>query len=442
MMPEAVLTVLRRLNDAGFAACAVGGCVRDALLGRTPDDWDITTAAKPEQVMALFPGHSIPTGLQHGTVTVRSQGQSLEVTTFRADGVYSDHRHPDEVTFSPELSEDLKRRDFTVNAMAMDAAGQITDLFGGREDLRNRIIRAVGDPDRRFEEDALRILRALRFAAVLGFTVEENTAAAIRRKAHTLQNIAVERITVEMTKLLCGADACRVLLEFPDVIGVFLPEVLPAVGFDQRNVHHIYDVWGHTAHAVGAAIPDPIVRWTMLFHDLGKPKCFTVDEAGTGHFYGHGKLSLTIAREAMRRLKFSNEHRDEIAALVDWHDRVVPVTPKGIRRCLNALGKEGTERLIAVKRADNLAQSPAYRDRQKTLDEAEMILHDLLSQEACFSLKQLAVNGRDMMALGLSGPAVGRMLQRLLEQVLEERLPNEREALLRWARENQLTKPL
>lgn len=436
MMPEAVLTVLRRLNEGGFAAYAVGGCVRDTLLERTPDDWDITTAAHPEQVAALFPGKCIPTGLQHGTVTVRQDGQSFEVTTFRADGVYSDHRHPDQVRFSTELSEDLKRRDFTVGAMAMDADGAITDLFGGRADLANRVIRCVGEPERRFDEDALRILRALRFASTLGFTVEENTAANLRRKAHTLRSIAAERITVEMTKLLCGVDACRVLLDFPDVIGVFLPEVLSAVGFDQRNIHHIYDVWGHTAHAVGAAIPDPIVRWAMLFHDLGKPKCFTVDEAGVGHFYGHGKHSLTIAREAMTRLKFSCDHRDAIAALVDWHDRVIPVTPKGLRRCLNALGPENARRLIAVKRADNLAQSPAYRDRQRTLDEAERILTDLLERDECFSLKQLAVNGHDVMALGLRGSAVGDMLRRLLEQVLEERLPNEREVLLNWAREN------
>ena len=436
MVPENVKTVLRRLNGAGFAAYAVGGCVRDSLLRRAPDDWDVTTAARPEQVTALFPGCAIPTGLQHGTVTVRLGGQSYEVTTFRSDGVYSDHRHPDQVTFSADLAEDLKRRDFTIGAMAVDAAGKITDLFGGQEDLRCRVIRCVGAPDRRFDEDALRILRALRFAAVLGFTVEAGTAAAIRRKAHLLRAIAAERITVEMTKLLCGPDACRVLLDFPDVIGVFLPEVLPAVGFDQRNIHHIYDVWGHTAHAVGAAISDPVVRWTMLFHDIGKPKCFTVDEKGTGHFYGHGKLSHAMALEAMTRLKFSNEHRRQIADLVDWHDRVIPDTARGVRRCLNALGEEGVRRLIAVKRADNLAQSPAYRDRQRYLDRLEEILAELLEEDACFSLKQLAVNGRDMLALGLRGARVGAMLNALLERVLDETLPNDREALLRWAEEN------
>ena len=442
MLPPSVLSILRALNGAGFAAYAVGGCVRDSLLGRSPDDWDVTTAARPEQVMALFPGESIPTGLQHGTVTVRSGGMSVEVTTFRADGVYSDHRHPDEVSFSADLTEDVKRRDFTVNAMAMDAAGEITDLFGGREDLQSRVIRCVGDPYRRFEEDALRILRALRFAAVLDFTVESVTAAACRDLAPTLKCIAAERITAEMTKLLCGASARRVLLEFPDVIGVFLPEILPAVGFDQRNVHHIYDVWEHTARAVGASENDPVVRWAMLFHDLGKPACFTVDGQGVGHFYGHGRRSLSIARDAMSRLKFSNEHRRQVADLVDWHDRVIPVTARGMRRCLNALGEEGTARLIAVKRADNLAQSPAYRSRQRQLDEAEAIVADLLSRDACFSLRQLAVNGRDMTALGLSGPAVGGMLRQLLERVLAEELPNDRDALLQWAREHTENKPL
>ena len=442
MMPQPVKEVLCRLNDAGYAAYAVGGCIRDLLLGREPDDWDITTAARPEQVMSLFAGHCIPTGLQHGTVTVRQGGGSYEVTTFRTDGIYSDHRHPDSVSFSDTLEEDLKRRDFTIGAMAMDAGERIIDLFGGREDLLAGRIRAVGSADRRFDEDALRIMRALRFASVLGFSLEEETAAAARRCAPMLRAIAVERLRVEMTKLLCGRDAAKVLLEYPDVISVFLPEILPAVGLDQRNVHHIYDVWGHTAHAVAAATEDPIVRWTMLFHDLGKPNCFTVDEGGVGHFYGHGKESLKIALAAMSRMKFSNEDRDAVAKLVDWHDRVIPVTPKGIRRCLNALGTEGTRRLIAVKRADNLAQSPIYRSRQQELDRAEEILEELLAQDACFSLKQLAVKGGDVMTLGLKGPAVGEMLQCLLEKVLEESLPNEREALLAWARRYMKTEQL
>ena len=435
MLPQEVLEILRRLNGHGYEAYAVGGCVRDQLLGRTPDDWDLTTSARPDQVMELFAPHCIPTGLQHGTVTVRQNHRSFEVTTFRTDGIYSDHRHPDEVCFSDRLEEDLKRRDFTVGAMAMDAGGRIVDLFGGREDLENGVIRCVGEADRRFDEDALRIMRALRFASVLGFSIAPDTADAIRRGREKLRHIAAERICVEMTKLLCGADAARVLLEFPEVIGVFLPEMLPAVGFDQKNRHHCYDVWEHTVRAVEATPVEPVLRWTMLFHDLGKPYCFTEDEAGVGHFYGHGKISRTLAAEAMSRLKFDNDSRNRIELLVDWHDRVIPCTRRGLRRALNKLGADGAAQLIAVKRADNLAQAPAYRDRQRELDRAEETIAELMAEDACFSLKQLAVNGRDMMALGLSGPAIGQMLQQLLDQVLEEKLPNDRETLLRWAKE-------
>lgn len=435
MLPQEVLDILRRLNESGYAAYAVGGCVRDRLLGRVPEDWDLTTSARPEQVMELFAGHCIPSGLQHGTVTVRRNRRSFEVTTFRTDGVYSDHRHPDQVTFSDRLEEDLSRRDFTVGAMAMDADGRIVDLFGGREDLKNGVIRCVGDPDQRFDEDALRIMRALRFASVLRFSIDPDTADAIRRSREKLRHIAPERIREEMNKLLCGPDAARILLAFPEVIGVFLPEMLDAVGLDQRNPYHCYDVWEHTVRSVEAAPAEPILRWTMLFHDLGKTRCMTVDEAGVGHFYGHGKISCAMAREAMMRLKFDNDSRDRIERLVDWHDRVIPCNRKGLRRTVNKLGPEDALRLIAVKRADNLAQAPACRGRQGELDRARQILDELMAEDACFSLKQLAVNGRDMMALGLSGPAVGRMLQRLLELVLEEELPNRQEDLLRRAEE-------
>ncbi len=433
MLPGDVLDILDRLNSAGHAAYAVGGCVRDLLLGRRPDDWDVTTSARPEQVMELFAGCCVPTGLQHGTVTVRIDSRSYEVTTFRTDGVYSDHRHPDRVTFSDRLEEDLKRRDFTIGAMAMDASGAVTDLFGGREDLKNGVIRCVGDPDARFGEDALRIMRALRFASVLDFSVATDTADAIRRGREMLRGIAAERIREEMTKLLCGKAAARVLLEFPEVVGVFLPEMQAAVGFDQRNPHHCYDVWEHTVRSVEAVPAEPVLRWTMLFHDLGKTSCFTVDPAGVGHFYGHGRISSAMAREAMARLRFDNDSRERIGLLVDWHDRDVPCTRKGLLRTMNTLGADGAAQLIAVKRADNLAQAPAYRGRQAELDRAEEILSQLLAEGACFSLKQLAVNGRDMMELGLAGPAVGRMLHRLLDRVLEEKLPNDREMLLRWA---------
>ena len=255
MLPPEVLRIIRRLNGAGHLAYAVGGCVRDQLLGRTPEDWDLTTSARPEQVMELFAPHCVPTGLAHGTVTVRQDQRCVEVTTFRTDGPYSDHRHPDAVKFSHRLEEDLRRRDFTIGAMAMDADGGIVDLFGGREDLENGVIRCVGRADRRFEEDALRLMRALRFASVLGFSVASDTADAIRRHRRELRHVAPERLRVEMTKLLCGSDAARVLLDFPEVIAVFLPQMAAAVGFEQRNSHHCYDVWEHTARAV-AAVPE------------------------------------------------------------------------------------------------------------------------------------------------------------------------------------------
>ena len=280
MFPQQIGVILTRLEQAGFAAYAVGGCVRDTLLGRVPEDWDVTTAARPEQVSALFAGHCIPTGLRHGTVTVRQDGLSVEVTTFRADGPYSDHRRPDAVYFSDSLAEDLARRDLTVNAMAMDVRGDITDLYGGRDDLRRGILRCVGDPDKRFDEDALRIMRTLRFASVLGFTVEARTAAALHRCAPLLRDIAAERLLTEMDRLLCGAYVLPVLLAYPDVLGVFLPELLPCVGLDQRNRHHLYDVWEHTARSVAAIPSEPVLRWAMLLHDVGKPACFTVDGQG------------------------------------------------------------------------------------------------------------------------------------------------------------------
>lgn len=430
MFPQQIGVILTRLEQAGFPAYAVGGCVRDTLLGRVPEDWDVTTAARPEQVSALFAGHCIPTGLRHGTVTVRQDGLSVEVTTFRADGPYSDHRRPDAVYFSDSLAEDLARRDLTVNAMAMDVRGDITDLYGGRDDLRRGILRCVGDPDRRFDEDALRIMRTLRFAAVLGFTVEARTAAALHRCAPLLRDIAAERLLTEMDRLLCGAYVLPVLLAYPDVLGVFLPELLPCVGLDQRNRHHLYDVWEHTVRSVAAIPPEPVLRWAMLLHDVGKPICFTVDGRGVGHFYGHPKVSAALAGEICRRLRMDKRTAHEIVTLVRWHDRDIPRTEKAIARAVHQLEEDTFRRLLAIKRADNLAQHPDYRGRLTEIDRAEVILDGLLAKQACFSLRDLAVNGGDLLALGLRGPTVGHTLNALLEQVLDGTLPNERGALL------------
>lgn len=433
-IPETVQAVLRTLEAAGHEAWCVGGCVRDLLLKKTPDDWDVTTSALPEQTLPLFGADAVPTGLRHGTVTVRTAGGPVEVTTYRCDGAYLDHRRPETVTFTRSLAEDLSRRDFTVNAMAMDLRGNLRDPFGGRRDLQSGILRCVGEPDRRFTEDALRILRGLRFAAVLNFWIEPDTAAALHRCRDLLRSIAAERIRVELVKLLCGAGAAEVLREYPDVIGVFWPELLPLVGLDQQNRHHCYDVWEHTLHSLEAVSADPVLRLTMLLHDVGKPACFTVDQGGTGHFYKHSALSRKMADEMLGRLKFDTETRRTVVRLVEWHDHDIPRTDKGMRRALMALGREDLRRLIAVKRADNLAQAPEFRDTPKEIDKAERIFKDLLVREECFSLRQLAVNGKDLTALGLSGPEVGRTLQALLERVVDGDLPNDRETLLNWIR--------
>ena len=426
--------MLQTLEHAGHEAYAVGGCVRDILMGKAPHDWDVTTSALPQETMALFNHFAIPTGLQHGTVTVRSGALTCEVTTFRTDGDYPDHRHPAAVTFTRSLREDLARRDLTVNAMAMDMRGTLHDPFDGQADIRRRILRCVGQPEHRFREDALRILRTLRFSATLGFMIEEDTHQALRAQCGDLRYVAAERVREELTKLLCGTDVLRVLLEDPQVLGVVLPEILPCVGFDQHNRHHCYDVWGHTAHAVAAAPPDPVLRWAMLLHDLGKPRCFTLDDQGVGHFHGHHRPSAEMAEAVCRRLRFDKATARQICMLVRYHDRPIPLTEKAIRRAMNQLGVEGLRQLCAVKRADNLAQHPDYRSRQREIDEGEAIMDALLEKDACFSLKQLAVNGRDMAALGLEGPAIGQALQALLEAVMDGETDNDRAALLALAK--------
>lgn len=440
-IPEHVRDVLEKLESAGHEAWCVGGCVRDALSGREPEDWDAATAALPEETVSIFGERALPTGLKHGTVTVRTPGGPVEITTYRLDGAYHDHRRPDFVTFTRSLEEDLARRDFTINAMALDLRGELRDPFGGRADLERRVLRCVGEPDRRFEEDALRILRGLRFAAVLGLEIGEETAAAIRRNREGLRDIAAERIQVELFKLLPGERAAEVLRGYPDIFGVFWPELLAMVGFKQRNRHHRYDIWEHTLHALDAVSGDLVLRLTMLLHDVGKPTCFTLDEAGVGHFYGHPNLSRRLADGMLRRLKCGTDLRETVVRLVEWHDKNIPRTAKGVRRALRDLGEEDLRRLIQVKRADNLGQAPAYWYRQKELDLAEEILDRLLAEDACFSLKQLAVRGTDLLDLGLSGPAVGEALEGLLSKVIDGNLPNEREALLDEVRKTRLRPP-
>ena len=434
-LPSQVHTALDRLTAAGWEAYVVGGAVRDALRGCAAGDWDITTNAEPAQVERVFAGERlIETGLRHGTVTVLLDGLPLEITTYRVDGDYTDHRRPDAVRFTRSLREDLLRRDFTMNALAYNPRTGLVDVCGGAEDIARGVVRCVGEPDRRFQEDGLRILRALRFASVLGFQIAPETAAAIHRNRALLQYLAAERVQSELTKLLCGQNVDAVLREFSDVLAVPIPELRPMFGFEQHNPHHDRDVWLHTAAVVEHIPPEPVLRWTMLLHDVGKPPCFTVDDRGVGHFYGHPKVSAELAETACRRLRMDKRTAHQVVTLVQWHDRDIPRTEKAITRAVHQLGEGTFRQLLAVKRADNLAQHPDYRYRLADIDRAEEILNTLLEKQACFSLRDLAVNGRDLTALGLRGPAIGQTLNALLAQVMDGALPNQRDALLNAAR--------
>ena len=433
-VPPRAAAALEALEKAGFESWVVGGCVRDALLGREPHDWDIATAAVPAEGMAVFAGERvIETGLRHGTFTLLTPEGPLEITTFRTEGDYSDRRHPDAVTFVRDIREDLSRRDFTVNAMAYSPRRGLRDDFGGREDLERGIIRCVGDPDARLGEDALRILRALRFAARYGFSVEAETAAALRRNQELLNRISPERVFAELRGLVCGAGAGEVLLAFPEVIFAVLPELAPMEGFDQgMPENHQYDVWGHTAHALDLIEPDPVLRLVMLFHDGGKPERFTRDAAGRAHFHGHPERGAEIADAALRRLRCDNLTRQTVVTLVRWHDFRSEGSRRALRRLLARIGPENMARLRAVRTADAGAHTPAARDRMLArVREDDVLLGEILSEGTCLTVKDLAVGGKD---LDMDpGPAVGAVLRRLLDEVLDETLPNEREALLRRA---------
>lgn len=434
-LPAPVTMALDRLQEAGYEAYLVGGCVRDLLRGKRPQDYDLTTSALPEQTEAVFDGERlVKTGLRHGTVTALLEGMALEITTFRVDGTYSDARRPDAVRFTPLLTEDLARRDFTVNAMAWSPATGLTDPFGGREDLEARVLRCVGDPALRFTEDALRILRALRFSATLAFSIEAETGEALRELAPRLPLVSAERVYSELCKLLCGVRAGQVLLDWTDVLGEVLPELLPMRGFDQRNRHHCYDVLTHAVRTLEGVPPVPELRWAALLHDLGKPAAFTLDEKGEGHFKGHPDISAALTEQILRRLRASRATRETVTELVRLHDRQIEPTARAVRRVLSRYGAEFFSQLMQLKRADNLAQAPAYRDRQQLYDRIEALARDILREKPCLSLRELAVDGNDLMALGIPrGPKLGQTLQALFDGVLSGALENERETLLRAA---------
>jgi len=441
-LPDYVNTALRRLEEAGFAAYVVGGCVRDAVMGRTPGDYDVTTAALPEQTAAVFAGERlIETGMRHGTVTVLPDGHPLEITTFRVDGAYSDARHPDAVTFTPSLTEDLARRDFTVNAMAWSPRTGLVDPFGGAADIEARTIRCVGDPAARFREDALRILRCVRFASVLGFTIDPATAAAAREQREALSRISAERVAEELRKLVCGPDMRRVVLTETDILGAVIPEILPMRGFDQRNKHHVYDVLEHCAAACEAVPAEPVLRLAALLHDVGKPPCFFTDADGVGHFYGHAERGAEMTDAILRRLRFDNASRERITALVRRHDMRIEPTEQAVLRALRRFGAEFFFQLLEIKRADTLAHAPGPKltERMERYAALQALARDAIAREACFSLRDLAVDGNDLIAAGYApGPALGAALDALLDAVTDGAVPNEKAALLGYLREHQI----
>lgn len=437
-VPEHALTVVERLERYGYEAYVVGGCVRDSLLGRRPKDWDVCTNALPEEVLRVFKRfHVIKTGLQHGTVTVMVSHQPVEVTTFRIDGEYTDNRHPDSVNFVSRVEEDLARRDFTINAMAYSPTRGLVDAFGGQEDLQHGIIRCVGEPDARFNEDGLRIMRALRFAARYNFGIETETAYSLHRNRHLLENVSVERIFVELKGILVGEGVLGMMQAFPDVFAVIIPELAPTIGFDQRNPHHCYDVWTHIAHAVQAAPADEVLRLALLLHDMAKPATCTLGEDGRGHFYNHGKVGAEMARDILLRLKSDTATLQNVVTLVREHDSVLPTTAPGMRRLIGKLGVETLQQLISIKQADMAAQSTHEREqKQATLRNARLLLEDVLDEPPAFTVADLAITGRDLIAMGLKpGPAMGSILKTLLTEVQDEQLDNTREALSTRARE-------
>lgn len=437
-LPPQVNKAFELLEAAGYEAFLVGGAVRDYVQSNSPaKDWDITTNALPEQIEEVFAGyHLIETGLKHGTVTVVIDHEPLEITTYRIDGDYSDHRHPDSVSFTRKLKDDIERRDFTMNALAYNPKTGVVDLVGGAGDIEKGLVRCVGDPDRRFREDGLRMLRALRFASVYGMQIEEETAAAIHRNMELLSGIAAERIQVELTKMLCGAGVADLLRKFADVIAVPIPELAPMFGFSQHNPHHDKDVWNHTIAVVASICPVPIMRWAALLHDVGKPACFELGPDGVGHFFGHAERSTTLTEDILTRLRFDNAGKDRIVRLVRYHDMPITADRKLARRLLSKHGEEAARQLVELHKADTLGQAAICQHRIEIFDDVIALIDGILQEESCFSLRDLAVNGNDMIALGFRGRGIGLILQLCLDKVLDEQLPNERDTLLEFAQAN------
>ena len=436
-IPSGANEIIHTLQNNGYEAFLVGGCVRDSILGRSIHDYDVTTSATPDEMMEVFKGKRIiETGLQHGTITIVIDGEGYECTTYRIDGHYSDSRRPDSVTFTRSLEEDLKRRDFTINAMAYNNEAGLIDPFNGLEDIEHYKIRCVGRAEDRFSEDALRILRAIRFASQLGFVVDSDVSLNIHKMYKNLENISIERINSEFCKIALSSEFYIQIGLFREVFSLFIPEIKDMFGFQQNNPYHMYDVWNHTVHAIEYCESDDLVtRLAVFFHDIGKPHCYQDGEDGIRHFKGHGRVSADMTDKIMKRLRFDNDTREKVVELVYYHDATFEVGKKYVKRWLHKIGEEQFRRLLNVRRADIKAQADmAQKTRLQKIDNIEYILEEVLQDDECFSLKDLAVNGKDLITIGYKpGKEIGEVLNNLLDLVISGEYKNEKEKLLEIA---------
>ena len=432
-------TAIETLKSKGFEAFLIGGSVRDFVMGLPIGDIDITTNATPDEVKQVFADFRVvETGIKHGTVTVLINNEPLEITTYRSEGTYSDNRHPDSVVFSDSLADDVVRRDFTMNGIAYDFEKGFCDLVGGLQDIKNKTIRCIGDAETRFREDALRILRAMRFSAVLGFEIETETKNAIHKCKDLLKNISAERIREEFTKLICGKNAYNVLQEFSDVIAVFIPEIRECIGFEQKNRHHCFDVYTHTLKAVEKSSQNSIIRLALFFHDIGKPSVAHFDEKGEQHYYSHPKKSAEMTEKIMTRLRFDNDTKNKVVTLVKMHDSPIMVNNmtnpdrRRLKKIMSQIGSDLIFDLIEIKYCDNSAQNPQYFRGEDFYKETRDIVNEIINENECFSIKHLAIDGNDLIALGFKGKKIGETLEKCLTAVIDGKVENEKDKLIKF----------